>query len=144
MSICISTIYKVLTANSVNTLYHCLTLKSSVKGFAKFSRTNLISSQSFWDLNSCRYLKSNNVQKLIIAGKQIKRNAHDYFSHFTSNFYLSFLYSPFKQRMGCMQNSIDNIEVPGLKFLNHFHDEIWPFVWEVFSSYYADSITQLL
>lgn len=43
-----------------------------------------------------------------------------------------------------MQNSIDNIEVPGLKFLNHFHDEIWPFVGEVFSSYYADSITQLL
>lgn len=43
-----------------------------------------------------------------------------------------------------MQNSIDDIEVPCLEFLNHFHDEIRPFVWEVFSSYYADSITQLL
>ena len=42
----------------------CSTLKSSVKWVAKLSKTNLISSHSSWDLNSCRYLHSKKVAHL--------------------------------------------------------------------------------
>lgn len=48
-----------------NNKHSAFTLKSSVRGWAKVSNTNLISCQSSLDLNSCRYLTEKDIHQII-------------------------------------------------------------------------------
>lgn len=56
-----------------NNKHSAFTLKSSVRGWAKVSNTNLISCQSSLDLNSCRYLTEKDIQQIMSGDAKMNR-----------------------------------------------------------------------
>ncbi len=50
---------------------------------------------------------------------------------------------PFKDGMCSPKNTIYNMKVTAVKLADHLFQEIWPLLWEIFSSNNTDSITKL-